>query len=352
MAYTTINKSTDYFNTKIYTGNGSDNHAITGVGFQPDWVWLKNRATSNSHYLQDALRGATKNLKSDATDAEETRADSLKSFDSDGFTLGTETAINGNGNNLVSWNWKAGTTGSGSTTGAGTAKTYNYSVNTTAGFSIVKYVGNGTAGQQIPHHLGAVPHFIMLKPLDRSDNWRIYHKGIDDSAPEDYFLKINSNAARVDNSDVWNDTAPTSTYFTIGSNAGVGANDEEFIAYCFTEKNGYSKFNRYTANGNSDGTFVYTGLKPAIVHTKVIAAADNWALWDNKRGSYNVIKPMLRGDAAQAESNNGSYKVDFLSNGFKWRSNDSKINGDGTSYIYVAFGQSVVGSNNTPTTAK
>ena len=276
MAYTTINKSTDNFNTKLYTGN-SGTLNVTGVGFQPDFTWIKSRTSSSyGHDLYDAVRGATKTLNSNNTNAEYTEADRLQSFDSNGFTLGSAGATNSS-TNYVSWNWKAGTTGSGNTTGSGTAKTYNYSVNTTAGFSIVKYVGNGTAGQQIPHHLGAVPHLILLKPLDRADNWRVYHHK-NTSAPETDFLKLQSTAATVDNNDVWNDAAPTSTYFTLGGNAGVQANDEEFIAYCFSEKTGYSKFGSYTGNGNADGTFVYTGFKPAFLIIKKNGAGDNWSL--------------------------------------------------------------------------
>ena len=174
MAYTTINKSTDYFNTKLYTGTGSE-LAITGVGHQPDWVWIKDRdSAGNSHNLTDVVRGAGKGLFSNLTSVQYDygtgSSSSVKSFNSDGYTLGTATQVNNNGTNFVSWNWKAGTTGSGNTGGSGTYKTYNYSVNTTAGFSIIKYTGNGTAGQTIPHHLGAVPKLIILKPPNELAN--------------------------------------------------------------------------------------------------------------------------------------------------------------------------------------
>ena len=178
MAYTTINKSTDYFNTKLYTGNQSTQN-ITGVGFQPDWVWIKQRADDNySHELFDAIRGVTKYMSSNETNAEATGATTLTAFDSDGFTLGSDTIVNKSGKTLVAWNWKAGTTGSGNTTGAGTAKSYSYSVNTTAGFSIVKYTGNGTSGQQIPHHLGAVPKMIIQKRLTSGAGWNTYHHAL------------------------------------------------------------------------------------------------------------------------------------------------------------------------------
>ena len=176
MAYTTINKPTDYFDTKLYTGNDTDNRAVTGLSFAPDLVWIKDRTNSNSHYMQDTVRGATKNLKVDGTDAEETRVSSIKSFTSDGWTMGTEAAVNANSQTFASWNWKAGTTGSGTSTGSGTGKAYSYSVNTTSGFSIVKYVGNGSSGHTIPHHLGAVPQIVLVKCLDQTYNWCMYNK--------------------------------------------------------------------------------------------------------------------------------------------------------------------------------
>ena len=163
MAYTTINKHTDYFNTILYSGNSTDNRSITGVGFQPDWTWVKNRTGTSSHLLTDVLTGVGKRFRSDTDGALGDQANGLKSFDTDGYTAGTTGSINESGNSYVAWNWKAGTTGSGNTTGSGTYKTYSYSVNTTAGFSIVKYIGNGSSGHTIPHHLGAVPKWILVK---------------------------------------------------------------------------------------------------------------------------------------------------------------------------------------------
>ena len=175
MAYTTINKSTDYFNTLLYSGNDGTGRSITGVGFQPDFVWIKDRSNAINHSLFDAVRGATKELNSNTNTAEETENDMLTAFGTDGFTLNSAGGVNGNNNNYASWNWKAGTTGSGNTTGSGTYKAYSYSVDTTAGFSIIKYQGNGTAGHTIPHHLGAVPEWILVKDLDTTINWQMYH---------------------------------------------------------------------------------------------------------------------------------------------------------------------------------
>ena len=348
MAYTTIDKSSLHYNTKLYTGTGSSN-AVTGVGFQPDLCWIKNRGTTTATRVFDSVRTATKVLYTSETDAEATAAQGLTAFGADGFTVGTSSAINGSSNNICSWNWKAGTTGSGTTTGTGTGKAYSYSVNTTAGFSIIKYLGNGNAGQQIPHHLGAVPHFIMLKPLDRTDNWRVYHHKQHDSSPANYQLKLNSTNAIDSGSDVWNDTIPTSTYFTLGSNAGVCANDENFIAYCFTEKVGYSKFGSYVGNGNASGTFVYTGFKPQFIIQKPLSTTQNWHLHDTKRPGYNVKNYNLSPNNTNAEADNEF--IDILSNGFKNRTS-GVLNVANNTHVYIAFGQSIVGSNNVPCTAR
>ena len=349
MAYTTIDKSTDYFNTKLYTGNGSV-RTETGVGFQPDWVWIKDRDGSNAHVLTDSVRGANYQVYSNLTNTQTNASGYLTAFASDGFTLGTDGAVNTNSNTYVSWNWKAGTTGSGNTSGSGTYKTYNYSVNTTAGFSIVKYTGNGTAGQTIPHHLGAVPKLIILKPLQAADNWRVYHIGIDATAPEDYHLQLQSNGPRSDNANIWNDTAPTSTVFTIGSDSGVNTDNQTFIAYCFAEKTGYSRIGKYTGNENTDGTFVYTGFKPAFVLFKKNTGSNaDWQLWDNKRDPINPVEKAMHPNASGGASTDQD--IDFLSNGFKLRSSASHLNANGVVFSYVAFGQSIVGSNNIPATA-
>ena len=332
MAYTTIDKSSLHYNTKLYTGTGSSN-AVTGVGFQPDLCWIKNRGTTTATRVFDSVRTATKVLYTSETDAEATAAQGLTAFGADGFTVGTSSAINGSSNNICSWNWKAGTTGSGTTTGTGTGK----------------YIGNGNAGQQIPHHLGAVPHFIMLKPLDRTDNWRVYHHKQHDSSPANYQLKLNSTNAIDSGSDVWNDTIPTSTYFTLGSNAGVCANDENFIAYCFTEKVGYSKFGSYVGNGNASGTFVYTGFKAQFIIQKPLSTTQNWQLHDTKRPGYNVKNYNLSPNNTNGEAENDF--IDILSNGFKNRTS-GVLNVANNTHVYIAFGQSIVGSNNVPCTAR
>ena len=364
MAYTTINKSTDNFNTKLYTGTAStsgDTQAVTGVGFQPDWVWIKNRDGAYQHVLFDSVRGVNKEIRSSQTNAEVDSGTNgyLSAFNSDGFTTtrGTNTGnhVNVSGSGFVSWNWKAGTTGSGNTSGSGTYKTYSYSVNTTAGFSIVKYTGNGTAGQQIPHHLGTIPQMIIVKNLSDSagQSWNVYHHKVDASNPQNYTIFFNSNSARSDEQ-VWNDYSPTSTVFQIGSARKTNYNDDNYIAYCFAEKTGYSKFGSYTGNGSADGTFVYTGFKPAFIVQKSTAISANWPLWDSTRNISNVSHKVLNVDLSDAEytSADGVVGIDILSNGFKMRDNNATRNQSGQTYIYMAFGQTLVGSNNVPATAR
>ena len=351
MAYTTINKSTDYFNTKLYTGNQSTQN-ITGVGFQPDWVWIKQRADDNySHELFDAIRGVTKYMSSNETNAEATGATTLTAFDSDGFTLGSDTIVNKSGKTLVAWNWKAGTTGSGNTTGAGTAKSYSYSVNTTAGFSIVKYTGNGTSGQQIPHHLGAVPKMIIQKRLTSGAGWNTYHHALGLN-----YMMLNVNNAEASDSGKYN-ANPTSTYVQIGNDGGMNSNDVEHMLYCFAEKTGYSKFGNYSGNGNVDGNFLYTGFKPAFLMVKRYDTSGNWVMFDNKRsstGGNNEINYALLADSNSSESTGtSSNDVDFLSNGIKIREDNGDLNTNGGAYIYMAFASApLVGTNNIPATGR
>ena len=342
MAYTTINKHTAHFNTKLYTGNGADNNAITGVGFQPDMVWLKNRSTTDSHYLQDAVRTATKNLKVDATDAEETRADSLKSFNSDGFTLGTESAINGNGNNLASWNWKAGTTSipSGSTSDPSAV-----SINTTSGFGIYKITAPGSGNYVLKHGLSATPAMVIVKRTDGTQKWMVWHKTFS-NATDDY-LVLNTNAAKATYSTCWGTMNTTDCTIATGGTLDTGG---EHIIYVFTEKAGYSRFDQYTGNGNADGTFVYTGFKPKLVIVKEYGATGNWIMkydYHTNQNDYYV----LSNDSA-TEASGAVVGFDLLSNGFKLRGTAGDSNGSGANILYMAFGQSAVGTNNVPCTAR
>ena len=364
MAYTTIDKSSDYFNTKLFTGNGSSN-AISGVGFQPDWIWFKNRTAAQSHAIVDSVRGR-KGLQSNVTDAEYTlnSGKDFGTFDSDGFTVLTPEQLNSfnyNTGSIVSWNWKAGTAVSGNTTGSGSAKAYAGSVSTTAGFSIIRYLGNGTDGHTIPHHLGAAPRWIFTKRLDSSSagDWTVLHMGMSGGASD--FAEFNATGAKQTNIARWRNTAPSSTVFTIASNATVNADDSPYIAYCFAEKQGFSKFGSYKGNNNADGPFIYLGFKPAFLIMKETSGTGNWAIIDSTRSFHNVGNHTLASNLNHAESQFGggesvggdSNKIDLLSNGFKIREASAYNNGNGDDYIFMAFAKNpFTTSTGVPTTAR
>ena len=339
MAYTTINKSTDHFNTKLYTGTGSA-QSITGVGFQPDWTWTKKRNGTTGHRWVDAVRGVTKAIFSNGSNAESTESNGLTAFASDGYSLGTDGNYNSNGDNYASWNWKAN--GQGSSNTDGSINTTYTSANTTAGFSISKYTGTGS-NATVGHGLGVAPKMIMVKCTSEVQDWFVYHTGIGTNA-----LRLNGNGAS--EGGVWNSTAPTNSVFSIGTAQAVNKNYGTYVAYCFAEKLGYSKFGTYEGNGNADGTFVYTGFKPAFVLVKRYDGAGlSWRFFDSKRNS-NGDREFMYANLTDAES--GGDNMDFLSNGFKSRNTSGHQNGNSDDYIYMAFGQSLVGSNNVPATAR
>jgi len=346
MAYTTIDDPTIYFNTKLYTGNGST-QSITGVGFQPDWLWIKNRDGSNNHILQDVVRGATKSLESDGTPAETTSSTRVTSFDSDGFSVGSAGTNNTNSNNYVSWNWLAG--GSASSNSDGSVTT-SVSVNTTAGFSIVSYTGTQSAAT-FGHGLGALPGMLIIKNRTSTDNrdWAVYHKNL---SGNNKYLSLNLSSAELTDAATFNNTAPTSTVFSSASSVEVNESSKTFIAYCFTEIKGYSKFGIYTGNGNANGTFVYTGFKPAWLMIKSSSlSSTSWVIHDNKRDTFNIAKNNLDADNSDAEANLD--RLDILSNGFKSRSTLNFNNRSGETYIYMAFAESpFVNSNGVPTNAR
>jgi len=348
MAYTTINKSGDYFNTKLYTGNGSAGNGITGVGFQPDFTWIKNRDGAYWHQTYDAVRGASAGaLYTNQTAAQDYMGgNGLASFNSDGFTVNSNDGCNGNGQDLVAWNWKAN--GAGSANTAGTINS-TVSVNTTAGFSIVSYTGNGTGGATVGHGLGVAPSMIIEKGRSVTDDWLIYHKSIGATKG----LALNNTTAEAASSGYWNDTAPTSSLFTIGNNGKVNTNGGTHVAYCFAEKTGYSKFGSYTGNGNADGTFVYTGFKPAFVILKTSNLTGGWYIKDsirsggtNPNGSNPNETDNPTANTSNAENKASAFGMDILSNGFKLRATDGYVNFDGGNYIYMAFAEApLVGTN-------
>ena len=345
MAYTTINKHTDHFNNKLWTGNGSTQY-ITGVNHTPDFVWIKKRTDADGARIFDTIRGATKGIFTNSTAAETTVATELSAFGSDGYTLGASDAVNGNTKQYVGWNWKAGgATGSSNSDGTITS---TVSANTTAGFSIVSYTGNATSGATIGHGLGAVPKMIITKNRDQSSgsqDWCVYHVGM--GGTKAMFLNLTNSPDT--NAKYFNDTTPTSSVFTVGNNLGTNGSGDNMIAYCFAEKTGFSKIGSYTGNGSSDGTFVYTGFKPTFVLTKGNSSGENWFIHDGARNPSNPTNKYLRPNLNNAE---GSYDhLDLLSNGFKSISAGS-TNGNNVEQIYLAIGQSLVGSNNVPCTAR
>ena len=349
MAYTTINKSSDYFNTKLYTGTGSTN-AITGVGFQPDWVWLKERAGVGGHNIFDAVRGVTKVIYSNGTNAESTEAQALTTFGTDGFTLGTNTNVNESGMSMVGWNWKANGAGSANTDGTISS---TVSANTTAGFSIVSYTGNGQSTATVGHGLGVAPSMIIFKRRSTTANWFVYHKSLGAGKS----LKLNATDAESSNTISFGNTTPTSSVFTVGDDGGdYGTNypnGRNIIAYCFAEKQGYSKFGSYVGNGNADGTFIYTGFKPAFFITKnITTGSSSWMMYDNKRDPDNQMAEYLYPNTSAAAGTSSS-GFDFLSNGIKIRNTFGDANVNGNTFIYIAFAEApLVGSNNVPCTAR
>jgi len=336
----------DFYNTTLYTGNSSTN-AITGLGFQPDFVWLQRRNAVSANRQTNVVIGATNNLCTSDNLAQATEG--ITSFDSDGFTVsGADTNKNYSGATYVSWNMKAGT--SSGIAGSPSITPSSYSFNQTPGFSIIAYTGNGTAGATIPHGLGAVPDMVIVKKLSSTSDWFVYHSKIDATAPQDYYLSLNGNASRTNNNGEWYDTAPTSTLVTLGANTTTDT--ATFIAYCFAEKKGYSAFGTYTGTAHANGPFVYTGFRPSYILIKRSSSGtDNWGLFDNKRLGYNDESSALYPDVTTAEDN--SNWLDILSNGFKIRTTHDLVNKSGYGYIYMAFAEfPIVSSNDVPVVAR
>ena len=342
MAYTTIKKPSSYFNTKLYTGTGAS-QSITGVGFQPDWTWIKNRDGIDWNILTDSVRGATKELYSNATNAEATNLNQLTSFDSDGFSIGGASETGRSANNFVSWNWLASNTTASNTDGSITS---TVSANTTSGFSIVSWTGTG-ANATVGHGLGVAPKFIIVKNKSSVTSW-----GVQTPTGAGFEMNLNNEEGQTATSVYWNSTDPTSSVFSVGTNAATNNSGDNMIAYCFAPIKGFSKMGTYTGNGNIDGTFVYTGFKPAFLFVKY-TSPQKWWIIDNKRDAFNSDpnSTAVIPDALQAEENGVAFNTDLLSNGFKIRSTWSGINTSGGTYVYMAFAEEpLVGDN--PATAR
>jgi len=328
MAYTTIDDPSAYFKVQLYTGNGSANHAITfddtDTDMQPDFVWIKNRDAADGHCLFDAVRGATKLLDTQGTAAETTDTDTLDSFTSDGFQVDADVKVNTNAEKYVSWNWKE---------------------SATSGFDIVTFTGNETA-RTIAHSLSAVPEFMIIKNRTWADGAHIYHI---DFGGAGNTMEIATNNASGGGSTIWNSTAPTSSVFSVGTNGNINRTDGPIFVYLFTGKQGFSKFSSFEGNGNADGTFVYTGFRPAFVMTKSIDSTSSWEIFDNKREGYNVDNDALVVDDPIVEAT--ADQIDLLSNGFKLRiATDPNV---AETYVYMAWAEApFVNSNGVPNNAR
>ena len=351
-AYTTIDDPSAYFKVQLYTGTGSS-HAVsfndTDTTMQPDLVWIKQRDDTNDHNLFDAVRGTGKLIRPNGTNAEGDTSEGVKSFDSDGFTCGTNSSLNGSSSTYVAWCWKAGTTSGITTTGANITPSA-YSMNATSGFSIIKYEGDGNDGTNTAHALGAVPHLIICKRLESSNYWAVYHHK-NTSEPNTDYLVLNATDATAD-AGIWKDTDPTSVYFRHDNSTSVNANGEDMVAYLFTSIQGFSKFGKYTGNVNADGVFIYLGFKPALFIVKETGNAEPWVMYDNRRGDYGNANPNDQHLVASGTATESSgTAIDFLSNGVKLRSNAGHLN-EGE-YVYMAWAETpFVNSNGVPCNAK
>ena len=364
MAYSNIDKPSKYFDTQLFTGTNTSGRTFTGLNFQPDMIWGKQRdSASYNHFIVDVVRGGTKFIATNSTASEDNKSHGeITSWNSDGTTWadGTNATYprlyyNDNGQLggaglRVWWQWKAGNS-SGSSNTSGTI-TSTVSANTTSGFSIVSYTGNGSTNQTVGHGLGATPDYIIVKARSTTMNWPTYSKTLGNGVA---FLDVTdawSGGAGYTN--YWYTTGMTSSTFGISNNINTNTSSATYIAYCFTAIKGFSKFGTYTGNGSSDGTFVYTGFKPAFILVKASSTSGSWYLQDsvrnnNSNGDYKTLQP----NTASTESTIGTWAIDSLSNGFKLRESNAGVNGSGTTYIYMAFASNpFVSSKGLPTTAR
>ncbi len=347
MAYTSIDDPSAHFQAEDYTGTGST-QSVGNTGnsnLKPDWVWIKKRSASGNHSVFDSTRGATKELVTNGTNAEATDAQLLTQFDTDGFTVGTNSGVNGSGDTFVAWQWKAnGGTTSSNTDGSITS---TVQANTDAGFSIVTFTGTGSTAT-VGHGLGVAPVTIIAKNRDSSANWAVKHH----KTPNNYdFFSLNTTDTRTANDSIWTQTDPTSSVFSIGTASAINQSGQDIVAYCFAEKKGYSKFGSYHGNGVTEGPFVYTGFKPAFILIKTDSGFKNWYMWDSTRSSFNPVDESIS-ITSNAELT-GYDPIDILSNGFKVRDADATWNSYNITTYYWAFAENpFVTSTGIPTTAR
>jgi hypothetical protein len=301
----------------LYTGNGST-QTISGLEFSPDLVWIKGRSGATDHALYDTVRGVQQQLESNTTTDETTESTGLTAFNSDGFALGALAQANTSSATYAAWCWDE---------------------SVSAGFDIVTYTGNGSA-RTIAHSLGVAPSMIIVKArttASTDQGWPVYHSA-NTAAPATDYLLLNDTAATADLDTVWNDTAPTSSVFSVGTNALVNANADTYVAYCFAPVSGYSSFGSYTGNGSADGPFVYLGFRPAMVIVKMSSSTGNWTILDSKRAGYNVDNDPLFPNLSNAEGTTDL--IDITSNGFKVRTTDATFNTNAGTYVYATWAES------------
>jgi len=327
----TVVQGDDYFNTVLYTGTGSS-LGVTGVGFQPDFTWIKERSGAADHGLYDAVRGVTKQLESNTDTAETTEATGLTAFGADGFTVGALAQLNTSADTYVAWNWKANGAGVSNTDGTITS---TVSANTIAGISIVTYTGTGATGGTVGHGLATAPRFIIVKNRDRSVVWVCFHVSLGANA----YILLNTTNGSFSESGYWGSGVTSTTFGVQPDNAsGINYLNENQVAYCFAEVEGFSKFGSFVGNGSADGPFVFTGFRPALVLLKPSSTTGDWAITDNKRQNpFNVVNGDLTPNANLAEGTFGFH--DFVSNGFKTRATNPAWNTNGVTYIYMAFAE-------------
>ena len=350
-AYTAIDDPSVYFQIALYTGNQQVRNITFGGNsdLDVDWIWLKSRSATGNHHVYDTVRGTQKHLRTNLTNAEGTNGgtDGVTAFGSDGFTVGANTGSNANNVTFAGWGWKAGTsfTNDASSTGVGGIDSAG-SVSTDAGFSIISFTDGGS-NTTIAHGLGVVPKAIIIKNRAAGEDWYSYWQPLGN----DKQLRLSSTAAVADAGSMWNDTTPTSSVFSLDADA-AGLSSGAYIAYCFAEKQGYSKFGSYTGNGNANGTFVHTGFKPAFVLIKITDnGSQDWFILDNKRSPFNLVDDSLAPNQNDAEYTSEA-NLDFLSNGFKLRMTSIRVNGSENNYIYMAFAENpFVTSTGVPTTS-
>ena len=331
-----IPNGNQYFDISLWTGNTATQNIANSGSMQPDLVWIKNRTSARYHNLYNSVSGTGKRLFSNAMDAEQsiTASQYLSSFNSNGFSLGFDIDVNESPYTYVGWQWKAGGAAVTNTNGSITS---SVSANPTSGFSIVTYTGNGSTGT-VGHGLSSAPKMIIIKDRTQIDNWPVYHAGL--PTPATNILRLQSTTAVLTGRAEWNSTNPTSSVFSIGNDTAVNYSGQSFIAYCWSEVAGFSKFGSYVGNGSSDGTFVYTGFRPKYIMCKAASGGTgDWLTVDTARQTYNVANGSLAANLTNVESYYSGNNIDILSNGFKFRTSGGVYNGSGITYIYMAFAE-------------